>query len=59
MATASSESLPAAVSVGTRKNRTSRKPDRAGWALIAPFFAVYILFLLWPVIGALWSRKFL
>jgi multiple sugar transport system permease protein len=58
MATASSESLPTAVSVGTRKGKATRKPDRAGWGLIAPFFVVYVLFLLWPVVGALWSSLF-
>jgi multiple sugar transport system permease protein len=58
MATASSETLPAAVPLGARKGRTSRSPNRAGWGLIAPFFVVYVLFLLWPVIGALWQSLF-
>lgn len=59
MATASSESLPAAVSAGATTRKVHRpKPDRAGWGMIAPFFVIYILFLLWPVVSALYSSLF-
>jgi multiple sugar transport system permease protein len=59
MATARHEAMPAAVAAGsaTRTDRR-RRPDRSGWFMIAPFFVIYILFLLWPVIGALWSSLF-
>jgi multiple sugar transport system permease protein len=57
MATASSRTLPAAVTA-RRAARRPRRPGRAGWGMIAPFFLVYILFLLWPIIGALWSSLF-
>jgi multiple sugar transport system permease protein len=49
--------LPATASARTQTRR-SRRPDRAGWGLIAPFFVVYVLFLLWPIVGALWSSLF-
>ena len=56
MATAA-RSLPARASARPRaSNRPS--PRRSGWAMISPFFLVYVLFLLWPVVGALWSSLF-
>jgi ABC-type sugar transport system permease subunit len=58
MATARQETLPAAASVRAPTRRASRGPHRSGWAMIGPFFVIYILFLLWPVIGALWSSLF-
>ena len=61
MATARQEAVPGAVSTGaanTATGRARRGPDRSGWAMIAPFFIIYVLFLLWPVVGALWSSLF-
>ena len=58
MATASSARLPATRSAGRAQTRRPRRPDRAGWGMIAPFFLVYVLFLLWPIVGALWSSFF-
>jgi ABC-type sugar transport system permease subunit len=59
LATATSERLPAATTkTGTRTRRSWGGRDGAGWAMIAPFFIIYALFLLWPVIGALWSSLF-
>jgi multiple sugar transport system permease protein len=61
MATARQETIPGAVSTGaatTTTGRAKRGPDRSGWAMIAPFFIIYVLFLLWPVVGALWSSLF-
>ncbi len=45
------------------RSRASRTPARnprakAGWALTTPFFAIYFLFLLWPVLAAAWSSLF-
>jgi len=62
MATARQETLPAATRAGdataSSTRRAKRGPDRSGWAMIAPFFIIYVLFLLWPVVGALWSSLF-
>src|SRR3712207_455088 len=60
MATTRQEPLPAgAVSVGARAKRApSRERERSGWAMVLPFFLVYVLFLLWPVVAALWSSLF-
>jgi multiple sugar transport system permease protein len=59
MATARQEAMPAAVAASSAaRTDRRRRPDRSGWFMIAPFFVVYILFLLWPVIGALWSSLF-
>jgi multiple sugar transport system permease protein len=38
--------------------RRDTERERAGWAMVSPFFVIYILFLLWPVVGALWSSLF-
>jgi multiple sugar transport system permease protein len=60
MATARPETLSTAVPAGRTARRGARphRPDRSGWAMIAPFFVIYILFLLWPIVGALWSSLF-
>jgi multiple sugar transport system permease protein len=58
MATASHGARPAAVARPTTRQRRPRRPGRAGWGMVAPFFVVYVLFLLWPVVGALWSSLF-
>src|SRR3954463_7119715 len=58
MATATQGRLPAAVAAGNGTRRRSRRPQRAGWGMIAPFFLVYLLFLMWPIVGALWSSLF-
>jgi multiple sugar transport system permease protein len=46
----------------TRPARKATSPgsrrERAGWALTTPFFVVYFLFLLWPVLAAAWSSLF-
>ncbi len=55
MATAE-ETLPARAPARTRTRR--RSGERSGWGMVAPFFLVYVLFLLWPVVGALWSSFF-
>jgi multiple sugar transport system permease protein len=55
LATATDHTLPATLSRTRAPARRRRRPDRDGWGMIAPFFVVYLLFLLWPVIGALWS----
>src|SRR5215213_7416019 len=34
------------------------KHERAGWALATPFFILYFLFLLWPVLAAAWKSFF-
>jgi multiple sugar transport system permease protein len=39
---------------GPRRRRT----DRAGLLLTTPFFLIYFLFLLWPVLAAAWSSLF-
>jgi len=56
---ATAETLPARA---TARPRTSRRPrrsnERSGWGMVTPFFLVYVLFLLWPVVGALWSSFF-
>ena len=58
MATASDATLPAARSANRATTRRRRRPDRSGWGMIAPFFLVYVLFLLWPIVGALWTSLF-
>ncbi|MEA2135543.1 MAG: multiple sugar transport system permease protein [Solirubrobacteraceae bacterium] len=54
------ESLPAAA-VDTRARGAAPKGDkraRSGWLLTTPFFVLYFLFLLWPVIAAAWKSLF-
>ena len=59
MATATHERVPAATKAGTGTRKKERKEGGfSGWAMIAPFFIIYGLFLLWPVVGALWSSLF-
>jgi multiple sugar transport system permease protein len=60
MAAARQDAMPAAVAAGagTRTARRRGRPDRSGWLMISPFFLIYVLFLLWPVVGALWSSLF-
>ena len=59
MATVSEPVRTAASKRSTSRPRVRRPSgDRSGWLLIAPFFVVYALFLLWPVIGAAWSSLF-
>jgi multiple sugar transport system permease protein len=59
VAISSQQTLPAAATTsGTRTRRRRGGPGRSGWAMVAPFFVVYVLFLLWPVVGALWSSLF-
>ncbi|HWT22721.1 MAG TPA: sugar ABC transporter permease [Solirubrobacteraceae bacterium] len=41
---------------GARRRHDDR--ERAGWALATPFFVLYFLFLLWPVLAAAWKSLF-
>ena len=53
------ETLPQqAARAGTARSRRPRRTDRAGLLLTTPFFLVYFLFLLWPVLAAAWSSLF-
>lgn len=59
MATVQRESVSAPVSVGTRSRSAPRRGGGlSGLVMVTPFFVVYVLFLLWPVVGALWSSLF-
>jgi multiple sugar transport system permease protein len=53
------ESLPSAA-LSPRAGRPRRRNDRerSGWALATPFFVLYFLFLLWPVLAAAWKSLF-
>lgn len=54
------ESIPTAA-LDRHARRPAPKGDkrgRSGWWLTAPFFVLYFLFLLWPVIGAAWKSLF-
>ena len=57
MATRSEPLQQTAVASPARKSPRNRR-EHAGWALSAPFFIVYFLFLLWPVLAAAWSSLF-
>lgn len=55
------ESLPtAALDTRPRGARSTKRDDRerSGWALTTPFFVLYFLFLLWPVLAAAWKSFF-
>jgi len=53
------ESLPsAAVRPHARGARRHNDRERSGWALASPFFILYFLFLLWPVLAAAWKSLF-
>ena len=53
------ETLPQQASrAGVRRAPARKRPDRAGWALTTPFFLVYFMFLLWPVLAAAYSSLF-
>ena len=53
------ESLPsAAVRPHARSARRRNDRERSGWALASPFFILYFLFLLWPVLAAAWKSLF-
>src|SRR3954454_7848223 len=53
------ESLPsAAVRPQARSPRRRNDRERSGWALASPFFVLYCLFLLWPVLAAAWKSLF-
>jgi multiple sugar transport system permease protein len=51
------ESLPTAVA-RPRREKSVNDRNRAGWGLAAPFFVLYIMFLLWPVAAAAWKSFF-
>jgi multiple sugar transport system permease protein len=54
------DSLPTAA-LDRRTRGAPPKGDRrarSGWLLTAPFFILYFLFLLWPVLGAAWKSLF-
>jgi multiple sugar transport system permease protein len=53
------ETLPQqATRTATARAPRRRRTDRAGLLLTTPFFVVYFLFLLWPVLAAAWSSLF-
>ena len=53
------ESLPtAALRPRTSGARRRSDRERSGWALASPFFVLYFLFLLWPVLAAAWKSLF-
>src|SRR4051812_31551207 len=53
------ETLPSPA-VRPHPRSAPRRHDRArpGWAVAPPFFVVYFLFLLWPVLAAAWKSLF-
>src|SRR5215218_10439287 len=51
------ESLPTAVARPRREKSINNK-NKAGWTLAGPFFVLYFLFLLWPVVAAAWKSLF-
>jgi len=55
------ETLPQAAQAPARSRgagRRGRNRERSGWALASPFFILYFLFLLWPVLAAAWKSLF-
>jgi multiple sugar transport system permease protein len=55
------ETLPQAAQAPARSRgagRRGRNRERSGWALASPFFVLYFLFLLWPVLAAAWKSLF-
>src|SRR4051794_18592504 len=38
--------------------RRGNDRERSGWALVSPFFILYFLFLMWPVVAAAWKSLF-
>jgi ABC-type sugar transport system permease subunit len=53
---AHTHTLPRTATRTARERRSSR--ERSGWALASPFFLVYVLFLLWPVLAAAYKSLF-
>jgi multiple sugar transport system permease protein len=54
------ESLPTAALDRRPRGAKSKRDnhERSGWALASPFFILYFLFLLWPVLAAAWKSVF-
>src|SRR3954447_15732894 len=53
------ESIPTAALSQPRGRRSPRDhAERSGWLLSGPFFVLYFLFLLWPVVAAAWKSLF-
>src|SRR3954451_10947265 len=53
------ESIPTAALSRPRGRRSPRDHgERSGWLLSGPFFVLYFLFLLWPVLAAAWKSLF-
>jgi len=51
------ESLPTAIA-RPRREKSINDKNKAGWTLAGPFFVLYVLFLLWPVLAAAWKSLF-
>src|SRR4051812_48687616 len=51
------ESLPTAIARPRRAKPVDNR-NRAGWTLAGPFFVLYMMFLLWPVLAAAWKSLF-
>src|SRR5215218_3793555 len=51
------ESLPTAAA-RPRREKSINNHNRAGWLLSGPFFVLYFLFLMWPVLAAAWKSLF-
>src|SRR3954469_20288938 len=51
------ESLPTAIA-RPRRTKKADSHNRAGWLLSGPFFILYFMFLLWPVLAAAWKSLF-
>jgi multiple sugar transport system permease protein len=51
--------LPGSAVAAPRRRSTRREDrERAGWGLATPFFVLYFLFLMWPVLAAAWKSLF-
>ena len=58
MAAAAGIPLPPRSRARARRRAGDQRPRRSGWALATPFFVLYFLFLLWPVLAAAWKSLF-
>jgi multiple sugar transport system permease protein len=58
MATQQESLSSAAFRPRAREAKVRDERERSGWALTTPFFVLYFLFLLWPVLAAAWKSLF-